>query len=355
MSYTQTFHTSITVSGSRTVSYPKSESGGTMNVSYTVSEPINVTVQVDTSSYDQSVGSCKYQLDLVTGAVVATQALQVQTKNDAAKEISNTVLTGFFKAVRSELGQQMAELRSQSDACLLEMGQLGKACAGKRDQMQEDFQRISGRYAKLFEELDRELQRRLLAIDQPAFDLMQTNYLADIGSRLLQLPGVAIVAGREGIQSVSLLQVARARRMMGDLVHAMKNYMTMYKRLEQRIEKILRAEEIAETKQLKLPVLIMECDRDAGLPGPEMVVVTPDPPSPEDQPSMDKAVDLLLRNPQWLEWRALESSDRIALDQEFNRVVTSHFARDVDVRQQREVNTILSLYRQTTPLKAVKC
>lgn len=354
MSYTKNYSTTITVSGSRSVSYPKSESGGTMNVSFSVSEPVNIAVHVDTSTYDESVDDCESQLDLVTGTVVATQALQIEGKRSAAEEISHSLLSGFFKAVRSELGQQMAELRSQSDACLLEMGQLGKACSGKRGQMQEDFQRISERYSKVFEELDRELQRRIMALDQPAFDLMRTDYLASIGARLLNLPGTALTAGREGIETVSLLQVARARRMMSDLVGAIQTYSQVHKNLERRIERILRDSPLTEAVTVQLPVLLMECLRDEGLPGPERQVLTPEAPHPAAQAALARVADHLSRDPQAVEWKALEPAERELLDREFGRVLASRFPREVDKQQQRVVDVMMALWRRSTPLTAVK-
>ena len=48
MSYTQRYSASVTVSGSKSVSYPSSEHGGSMTVYYQQTEPVNVTINVRT-------------------------------------------------------------------------------------------------------------------------------------------------------------------------------------------------------------------------------------------------------------------------------------------------------------------
>lgn len=60
MSYSRSYHETITVHGSesKTVSYPKSESGGSMTVTvhYTEHVPVDIDIHVDTNPFDRSVG-----------------------------------------------------------------------------------------------------------------------------------------------------------------------------------------------------------------------------------------------------------------------------------------------------------
>ena len=71
MSYKRSYHETITVngSGSKTVSYPKSESGGSMTVTvqYTERVPVDIDISVDTNQFDKSIS---FSIGLLTDSFV---------------------------------------------------------------------------------------------------------------------------------------------------------------------------------------------------------------------------------------------------------------------------------------------
>ena len=78
MSYSRTYRETITVpySGSLNLNFPPSENGGSETVYYsgTVDEDVYVNIDVDTNPFDNSVAHCNSSVNLLTGAVVATEA-----------------------------------------------------------------------------------------------------------------------------------------------------------------------------------------------------------------------------------------------------------------------------------------
>jgi len=81
MSYTRTYRERIAVHYSGTVSYnyPSSQNGGsgTAHYSGTEYEEVDVHINVDTDPFDNSVEHCNTNVNLLTGAVVATEAAQL--------------------------------------------------------------------------------------------------------------------------------------------------------------------------------------------------------------------------------------------------------------------------------------
>ena len=100
MSYSRRFTRRIAVpySGSKSVSYPASEHGGTKTVYYsgTAYEDVEVDVQVDTSPFDASVANCNDNVNGLTASVGAMNAAQCLAISENADKVSKTIIDGFF-------------------------------------------------------------------------------------------------------------------------------------------------------------------------------------------------------------------------------------------------------------------
>jgi hypothetical protein len=177
MSYRRSYHEIITVSGTahKTVYYPASKDGGSMSVSvpYVENVPVNVNINVDTTPFDHSVNSCNNKIDLLTGAVVSTEAAQVVSIQENSKKVAKTIVYGFFDYIRSEISQQISELTQKIDAQILHLRELATSCVQKKGQMESDYNRIASRYQKIFEDLDKETSVRIKELDKPVFQLRE--------------------------------------------------------------------------------------------------------------------------------------------------------------------------------------
>ena len=119
MSYSRSFSKTIAIHYSGSVSYPASQSGGSVSYSGTAYEDVVVNINVDTDAFDSSVRHCNNSVGALTGAVVATEGAQVASIRQNAIKIGQTIVDGFFSTVRSEISQQITELKNRISLSLL--------------------------------------------------------------------------------------------------------------------------------------------------------------------------------------------------------------------------------------------
>jgi hypothetical protein len=171
MSYSE--HYSETISGTEYVEvyHPASETSSSETVSVHWSEDVNIVITVDTSSFDNSVSTIKHHIDGLAGAVIATEAGQIEEKARGAQAISQAVTDGFFRLIGSEITQQMAALKSRVDSLFLKLNDMRIACQRIQQNMKRDYHRITDRYSSIFEELDREMATRIARLDEAAYAL----------------------------------------------------------------------------------------------------------------------------------------------------------------------------------------
>lgn len=173
MSYRRSFSRRVSVpySGSVSYHYPASQSGGsgTAHYSGTAYEDVTVNVYVDTEPFDESVGNTNDKVNLLTGAVVATEAAEIAAIELGSKKIAKSIVSGFFGLIRSDISQQVMELTKSIESTLLHLKELGKRCTDKQRQMEVDYNRLANNYMKIFGDLNSELEHRIRELDKPAF------------------------------------------------------------------------------------------------------------------------------------------------------------------------------------------
>lgn len=212
MSYTRRQTATIAVDYSGSVSYPASQNGGTVRYSGTAYETVDINVYVDTVPFDGSVNDCRRTVDVLTGAVVATNAAQCKSIYENSRQVGKTIVDGFFKTIQSDLTQQIAQLKAGIEAQLVHMQELGKRCTALQGQMANDYMRICKRYIKIFDELDTELQNRIYALDEPAFRLRATAGELEPGTGTTGTVAIAGVGGAESARLASQMEAGAVKR-----------------------------------------------------------------------------------------------------------------------------------------------
>lgn len=226
MSYTRSFSKTITVEYSRRVSYPASEHGGSMTVSGSVSEPVRVNVHVDTDPFDSSVSECNGSINLLTGAVAATEAAQVASIHENSKKVSRSIVKGFFSAIRFELSNQAVELKNSIESVLGRLVELSKRTADEKDAMEKSYQKICRRYIGVFEGLDKSLKERICQIDEPIFRLCRqigpySGQAVDGDDRL----AVVAVSGPEEAALTATIAASKAKKRASDTIGVIHGFL----------------------------------------------------------------------------------------------------------------------------------
>ena len=252
MSYTE-YH-SATIHYSGTVSYPPSEHGGTK--SYSGSVPVSIAVHVDTNDFDRSVNHCNASIHGLTAAVVATEAAQVEAKKNASRKIANTIIQGFFNYVGADLAQKIKELAAKCEATFLELMDQKQTCMAKTSQMQNDYEMISRRYCKIFEDLDKETVSRIEQLDKPAFQFADmAQRVADMGCNS-DLLGLATVSANENLQLEAILACSHVKMQAGKLIEGANEYLKGTYKLNKSVSDMLTEE--SEEHDIHLPVIYLE-------------------------------------------------------------------------------------------------
>jgi hypothetical protein len=264
MSYSRKYRERIAVpySGSVKYSYPASEKGGsgTAHYSGTAYEDVNVNIEVDTIPFDNSVEKCNTNVNLLTGAVVATEAAQIISIDKNAKKVGKTIVDGFFSYIRSEISQQIAELTQGIDSQLMHLRELSKAVLDKKRQMEGDFQRISSRYIKTFDDLNNELSNRIFELDKPTFVFKKELDNQSIRTTKNDLVNTVAIFGKEGSELQSKISASIAKKRALDTLNKAKVFLWQQKRLNNTVQQSMLNESVASC--LYSPICYVEMYED---------------------------------------------------------------------------------------------
>lgn len=326
MSYRRTYTGYVRYSG--TVNYPASESGGSM--SYSGSEPVYITIDVDTDAFDASVDNCNGAIHGLQAAVVATEAAQVAAKADASRRVSDAVIKGFFNYVGADLAQKIKELSSITESKFIEMMDQKATCLSKTEQMQTDYLRITKRYSKLFEDLDREMVSRVELLDKPAFQFEDVSNKVVNRKADSELLGLATISANENIQLETVLSCSYIKKTAGEVLEKTNEYLKGVTRLASSIRDMLS--EGTENAQIHLPVMFMESVQEAGVDADKVYGL-------DNVPSADSLKANLMTGfrSDSLGWAAMGAEEREYIDSYINSYIQE------DVADERLQKTILEL------------
>ena len=235
MSYRRQYQGSIHYSG--TVSYPASEHGGT--VSYSGTEPVYITITVDTDRFDANVGHCNDNVRGLTATVVATEVAQVASIRESSQKVASAIVKGFFDYVGADLSQKMKELASKVESFFVALLGHQESCQTKTAQMETDYNRISKRYAKVFDDLDRETVSRIEAIDKPTFQFADTAQKVIDRKSDTELLGIATISANENLRLETMLSCSHVKQQAGDLLDRANEYLQGTYRLTNSIKGML--------------------------------------------------------------------------------------------------------------------
>ena len=331
MSYRRSYTGYVHYSG--TVSYPASQHGG--SVSYSGTEPVYITIDVDTNAFDASVNRCNDAVNALTGAVVATEAAQVDAKRRASKQIASSIVKGFFDYVGADLSQKIKELASKCESLFVALMGHKDNCLSKSQQMQDDYNRISKRYSKIFDDLDKETISRIEILDRPTFQFAETaQNLIDRNSNT-ELLGISTISANESIKLETVLSCSHVKQQASILLAKANNYLQGTYRLANSVRDML--DESQEEEEILLPIMFVESVINSD--NKETRIIGTD----EEFAPSGEAIDSQLRSKfmsKAVEWGDMESDDFDKVISYLNANVQSEKMED------RTLKTMLGLLNQ---------
>jgi len=275
MSYSQNYSATITVRGSKTVSYPKSDSGGSMTVNYADSEDVDIRIDVDTVPFDANVDLFRTELDELSSSVVILNAAQCTEIETSAERISTNIVDGFFQLIRSDISQQSVDLKNKFESQLMLLGQLAKQLLVYKKTMGEDYERIASRYHNIFAELNKECYRRIYAFNKPCFDIaddLRNNIVID---PLLHAAGEMFVYSKELQAAENAMAASRLRSRACQAVISLSEYIIQEELLKQDYRGVVFDIETTDRADLYFPCLCFEADPLESVGGKTFLPITP--------------------------------------------------------------------------------
>lgn len=252
MSYRQRYTGYVRYSG--TVDYPPSQNGGSQ--SYSGEIPVNIEIDVDTSTFDHSVDVCNDSIKGLTTAVIATEAAQVESKRVASDKIAKSIVKGFFDYVGAELSQKMKELSSKCESLFIALMGHKDNCLAKRGQMEGDYHRITRRYLKIFEDLDKETVSRIEILDKPTFQFVDEAQKVIDRNADSKLLGIAAVSSGENLALETVLSCSHVKRQANELLSKADAYLSGTYRLAAAVRDML--DDGVGGSEIFLPVMYVE-------------------------------------------------------------------------------------------------
>lgn len=258
MSYSRTFNGSVYYSGSVSVSYPASEHGGTASAHYSGSVPVSVNLYVDTSPFDSSVQSCSASVNHLNGAVVAMNAAQVASISQASEDISSHVISGFFSMIKSELSQQMAALFAKFKAVFELLTSNASRVEKQQAVMQDDYSRISGRYNKIFTDLDEELEKRVSSLDKNVFELSKRVQGEQLNSQTAKKVAQFVLGTNEDDILRQKLLIASTKTKVLGAMQKMSENVVQQSAYSNQVKRILEDTAVMQSEESFVPVVFTE-------------------------------------------------------------------------------------------------
>ena len=219
-------------------------------------ETVNINIEVDTLVFDHSVYDCNTSVNLLTGAVVASETAQISSIDTNSKKLAETIVVGFFSYIRSEISQKIMELTQKIDSHLLHLRELTKTCIGKQKQMEGDYNRISSRYYKIFTDLNKELENRIFELDKPSF-LFKKGIDSHIGRTTENdLVNTVTIFGKENSELHVKISSSIAKKSALNAINRANVFLIKQKILQNTINKNMHKEKRALT--FFIPVCFIE-------------------------------------------------------------------------------------------------
>lgn len=252
MSYRRSYTGYVQYSGE--VSYPKSDTGGV--ISYSGEEPVYITIDVDTDNFDESISDCSDAVNGLNNAIVATELAQVESKRRGSMKIADSIVKGFFEYVGADISHKIKEISAKYESSFVALMGYKDNCISKSQQMQLDYNRISKRYSKVFEDFDKETISRIEMLDA------QTFRFADVAQSVVnrksstELLGISTISANESIKLETVLSCSFIKQQANKLITKTNDYLQGTYRLSNSIRDILYDND--EEYDILAPVIFVE-------------------------------------------------------------------------------------------------
>jgi hypothetical protein len=286
---------------------------------------VDINIHVETEPFDDSVDECCGKVDLLTTSITGYKVAHVAAKQAASDRIVDSATAGFTGLINQSINMQTAGQDAQMHALAGELVMQCKELDHKHDVMTNDFNRIKGRYTNLFNDLDKELKHRILALCKPCFNFVE-NIRKEQNRRISSnLLSTATLGARESESARTAIQASKVKQNAASLITAARNHVASHIHMENVIKAI--SVEGSENLTYYVPVMMYtRCDEQ----GAQRQLVA----NPVTAQGIYQNADTTLGN---LQERPMTPDDCQRIDFHFNQMVEQQIAPQASGRRLADI------------------
>lgn len=273
---------------------------------------------VDTNELARSVSNVNKHIDATTGAVITMKAAVVAAEKEGADHVCENVNRGFFALMYSQISQKMAALQSEIDAKLLKLNYQRRQLNAIQTRMGRDYQMICARYGNIFTSLNRALKQRVVDLDRPIINLVETDASKITNRQNLMMSNVPLNQ-EESIKLSQRITTSNLKNKALEAISAISRFIADSQRLERVTNNILLRKRIQTAKEnVMVPVAVIQSNFDDSGSSVTQTYVSQLGLSEEARSFISNSVASAIRNDE-LHWH--EDTDKEELTNQFRLMV----------------------------------
>ncbi|MBR5595148.1 MAG: hypothetical protein IKW47_02510 [Alistipes sp.] len=223
----------------------------------------HMSFTVDTQPMAREIESVSQKVKGTTNAIVGMRAAVVAAEAEAADHVCNNVNRGFYTLIHSQISQKIARLQSDVDSHLMKLNQCRKQLLGVKSRMERDYGMITGRYTKLFNGINKNLELRVYELDKPTFNFAIKDTSA-MNNRTAQLTATVPVSQLELLTASQRIIASNMKYRCQQVVSSVNNFLSQMKDQDRLTERILLPQSVEkDTTAIMVPIIISESNYDA--------------------------------------------------------------------------------------------
>lgn len=322
----------------QTFNYSIGGLGGSESHDLSNYETVDIDIEVDTDLFDQSIADCNKHVNVLTGSVAATETAQVASINENSKKVAKTIITGFFKNVQADISSQILQLSQKVDSRLMHLREQAKKLQAKREQMENDYQRTRARYIKIVEDLDKELEHRVKALDEPIFKMVSS--VEGESERMINadFAEIASIIAKENTALSAQIGAAMTKKRARQVIRQAADYLRIQKLTDLAIDRSTILGVKSDEGEFFLPVCYFEANEAGGVVWHDCAFDKEHLP----QTVEGKVNDEIFSNPDLV--LAMQPVERENVEKFFSASVQEAFQASSTPHDIRVVNTISKLF-----------
>lgn len=217
---------------------------------------------VDTKPMANEINSVSTHIKGTTAAVVSMKMAVIAAEQEAADHVCDNVNKGFYALIHSQISQKIAKLQSDVDSHLMKLNQLKKQLLGIKNRMERDYGMITGRYIKLFNGLNKNLQQRVFELDKPTVQFAVKEINA-ISNRPKLLTSTVPVVQSEALAMSQKILASNMKNRGLAVIGSMSKFLGDMKDQKELTDKImLKSCRVDSNGQYMVPVVYAESNYD---------------------------------------------------------------------------------------------